>query len=195
MRAALTALVVACLVVASGQGLCAQEKPKDHAKFQDRIEWMTMWKLMEALSLDRETADKVYEIRREFLGQKRTLVKEINAEIETLKQELEADADNISDAQLAEKIKSIREKRKKLEGLLDEQFGKLSEVLSIRQQAKLVVFMKDFREELRAMFRGPGPRGPHPPPPRMGFPPPPGPPPPLDSEAGPGGPLGGPPGE
>jgi hypothetical protein len=162
MRAALFGLTVAGLILAGGQDLFAQDRPKDRAKFQDRVEWMTMWKLMEALDLDKPTADKVYEIRRQFLGKKKELIKEIGAEIESLRQQLQDPSDQVADDQLAEKIRGIREKRKRLEALMDEQFVELSKILSVRQQAKLVLFIRDFREELRSLFRKPKPGGRHP---------------------------------
>jgi len=186
---------VACLVIEGGQAVFSQEPPAQRGKFQDRIEWMTMWKLMESLELDKPTADKIYEIRRKYLDQKKELVKEINAGVESLKQALQRDPSKVNEALLTEMISSVREKRRKLEGLLDEQFGELATVLSVRQQAKLVVFMKDFQEELRAMFRPPGPGGPPPPPRGEGFGPPlpPAGPPPLDPDGGPAHPFGSPP--
>jgi hypothetical protein len=162
MRTVLTGLLVAGLVIAGGQGALAQEHPSEHAKYRDRVEWMTMWKLMEALDLDKSTADKVYEIRREFIGQKKELIKEIGAEIDSLRQALLDRSSNVTDDELNQKIQSIRGKRKKLEAILDEQFTELSKVLTVRQQAKLVVFMKDFREELRALFGRPRPGDPQP---------------------------------
>jgi hypothetical protein len=195
MRAALIGCMVACLVIVGGQAVFSQEPPAQRGKFQDRIEWMTMWKLMESLELDKPTADKIYEIRRKYLDQKKELVKEINAGVESLKQALQRDPSKVNEALLTEMISSVREKRRKLEGLLDEQFGELATVLSVRQQAKLVVFMKDFQEELRAMFRPPGPGGPPPPPRGEGFGPPlpPAGPPPLDPDGGPAHPFGSPP--
>ncbi len=97
MRAVLTGLMVVALVFAGGQGVFAQERPKNLHKFHDRLEWMTMWKLMETLDLDKPTADKVYEIRRKFLGQRKELVKEIGAEIESLRQLLQDKSGKVTD--------------------------------------------------------------------------------------------------
>lgn len=153
MRAGLAGLMVVALVLAGGQGVLAQERPQNVHKFHDRLEWMTMWKLMEALDLDKPTADKVYEIRRKFLGKKKELVKEIRSEIGSLRQMLQDKSGNVTDEKLAQQIQSIRNKRKQLDALMDEQFAELSKILTVRQQAKLVVFIKDFREEIRGMFR------------------------------------------
>jgi hypothetical protein len=191
MRAVLTGLMIAALVLAGAQGVYAQERPKNLHKFHDRLEWMTMWKLMEALDLDKPTADKVYEIRRKFLGQRKELVREIGAEIQSLRQLLQDKSGNVTDQMLAQKIQTIRQDRKKLDALMDEQFAEVSKILTVRQQAKLVVFIKDFREEIRSMFRRPKPADS--PPVEGGFGPPPLPnsPPPLAPGTAPGKPLGG----
>lgn len=177
MRAVLAAWIVAFVALASAHAVMAQEpSPKERGKLQEKIEWMTMWKLIEALELDKPTADKVYAIRRKYLEQKQKLVKVIDEGVRSLKQQLEQESEKVDEAGLAEQIAKIREARQKLEGLVDDQFQELSKVLSVRQQAKLMVFMKEFPQELRSMFRGPGF---HPPPlpPRPGGrfgPPPPG---------------------
>lgn len=194
MRVVSAVLLVACLALAGMQPLHAQDKPRDRGKFQERIEWMTMWKLMEALELDKATADKVYAIRRKYLDLKKKLIQEINDGVASVKSDLQQEPEQISDSKLAEKIADIRIKRRKLEGLLDEQFEDLSKVLSVRQQAKLVVFMKDFQDELRTMFHGPGPHHPGPPPPHrpgegFGPPRPPDRDPAFDPSMGPGSPL------
>ncbi len=185
MRAVLTGVMVVVLALAGAQGLFAQEQPKNLQKFHDRLEWMTMWNLMEALDLDKPTADKVYQIRRKFLGQKKELVKGIRAEIDLLREQLQDKTGKVTDETLAQEIKSVRDKRKKLDALMDEQFAELSKVLTVRQQAKLVVFIRDFRKEIRSMFRRLRPGGPHLDERGFGPLPAPGSPPPLPPSSGP----------
>jgi hypothetical protein len=55
----------------------------------------------------------------------------------------------VGDAAIAQRVKGIREKRKWLEELEDEQFAEVSKNLSVRQQAKLIIFMRDNQHEMR----------------------------------------------
>ncbi|MBI5569731.1 MAG: hypothetical protein HY914_07285 [Desulfomonile tiedjei] len=152
-----TALITAGLLLAGcADGVFAQP-PKDRDKSRERLEIVTMWKLMEALDLDKATADRIFEIRRKFVTQRDTLEKEVRQDIETLRDKIRQEPGKTDDAELSRLLKSVREKRKKLHSLRDEQYEEVSKVLTPLQQAQMVVFFKDFYREIRGMVYRDGP--------------------------------------
>jgi hypothetical protein len=85
-----------------------------------------------------------------------------------LKKYLKEEQSKENDKKLAETIEKIRKTRQDLRAVWEQQFDAVAKVLPIRKQAELVIFMKDFRKELKAMLRGSEGR---PPGRRMGPPP------------------------
>ncbi len=124
---------------------------KFREKRESRIEILTMWRLMEELDLDKNTADSIFEIRREFLKKRKQLTKDINHQIEKLKQALDKDNDPDNDKAIKMILGDIKKKRSELMKLWGRQYNEMSKLLTVRQQAKLVIFMKSFRKELRRL--------------------------------------------
>lgn len=183
LNIALSALILLtfCVVTVTAQPPTERRgfgPPRDPEKARERFEMLTMWRMMEALDLDTPTGEKVFEIRRQFTAEKKALEKGLRQDLETLRTRLQEESAKLDDNDLARLINGVRDKRKRLENLHDQQYDAISKVLSVRQQAQLLVFMKDFQEEMR-MFM-------HPPPPPPGFPPPPGGPPPPGPRPGAG---------
>lgn len=207
LRLAAVLLVLGFILGGSGNSLQAEPK-RDANKFRERIETLTMWKMMEALDLDKETSEKILSLRRKFETKRNELEASINGDLQKLR-DLVKNAQESSDRDLAELINTIRAKRRQLDDLRDAHFTDMSKVLSVKQQAKLILFLKDFRREIRDMirssmrhrppggeFKGPGegfggPGGDrlrHPPEGRLGPPPGAGPPGPLPAPRGQWGP-------
>jgi len=147
--------------------------PRDPEKAREHFELLTMWKMMEALDLDKSTGEKIFEIRRRFTAEKKTIDKELRQDLDTLRTRLQDEPTKLDDTELAGLITAVRDKRKRLENLQDQQYDEISKVLNVRQQAQLLVFMKDFQAQIRMFLHPPPPPPGHPPPP--GGPPPPGP--------------------
>jgi len=59
--------------------------------------------------------------------------------------------------ELAATLTNIRAKRIKLKDLWIDHYDEVSKVLTVRQQAELVLFLKNFRRELHALLRPPHP--------------------------------------
>ena len=155
MRKLIIALIaMGFLMAGTGVALCFQHERKN-GKFEERLEILTMWKMMEALNLDKPTAEKIMEIRRKFVGQRKALEREIAEDFRTLRQLLRDDAGKASDDELAKVLASIRDNRLRTKGLFDEQYNEVSKVLSVRQRAELVLFLKDFHKEIRSILRPP----------------------------------------
>jgi Spy/CpxP family protein refolding chaperone len=132
------------------------ERERRDAKFEERLELLTMWKMMEALNLDKATAEKIMEIRHKFVDQRKALQREIGDDFRTLRQLLRDTAGTTSDDELAKVLTRIRDKRLRIKGLFDEQYNEMSKVLTVRQRAELVVFLKDFHKEIRSILRPSG---------------------------------------
>jgi len=147
------------LVLAAGLLFCwgtaapatAQEQTRE--KREERMEILTMWRMMQELDLDKELADRIYGIRREFLTKRKKLRREIRDEFKKLRKRLKAGPGSLDDKELKSLLDTIRQKRKKLQSLWEEQYEAVSKILPVRQQAKLMLFLKDFKRELRRMRR------------------------------------------
>jgi Spy/CpxP family protein refolding chaperone len=156
MNAALVA-VVAVLVGATCLLAAGPEQVRDRDKVQDRIEILTMWKMIEALDLDQATAGKILEIRHKFLSQRKALQKDLSEDFKALRKQLNDSSKPADDQELSRLLQDIHGKRKQLQGLRDQLYEDVSKVLTVRQRAQLVLFFKDFHKELRSMLQSPPP--------------------------------------
>ncbi|HMK34744.1 MAG TPA: hypothetical protein VK463_06740 [Desulfomonilaceae bacterium] len=154
--AALLALILMGVAVNAQADPAGKAEPVD--KFQERLETLITWKMMEALDLDRTTADKVLAIRYKFLAQRKELQKGLAQDYATLKRIVNQDS-AVDDKELAQVLADVRDKRKKLRQVWDEQLDEVSTVLSLKQQAQLVLFFNDFRKEFKSLLRKGGPGG------------------------------------
>ncbi|MBI4963881.1 MAG: hypothetical protein HY913_11445 [Desulfomonile tiedjei] len=155
-----------CLVVVVALGLALSgiaapvypQQTKDKDKFLDRLETLTVWKMIEALDLDKPTSNKVMEIRSKFLAERKRLQKDLKDDFQRLRQLLQQPAKSTDEAELSRIVTDVREKRKRLSELYDAQYDEVAKVLSVRQQAQLILFLKEFRKEIHAILdRQPGP--------------------------------------
>jgi hypothetical protein len=129
----------------------AQDQKRD--KRSERMEILTMWRMMQELDLDKELADRIFSIRREFLAKRKELRKELRTDFDKLRRSLETGPGTADDKELKSLLDGIRQKRKMLQSLWEKQYEEVSRILSVRQQAKLMLFLKDFRRELRKIRR------------------------------------------
>jgi hypothetical protein len=149
------AAVGLALFAATGLVYPQQTRNKDKDKVMDRLEVLTVWKMMEALDLDKGTANKIMEVRSKFLGDRKALQKGLNEDFQRLRQLLQEPPKAADDSELARLVQDVRDKRKKLSQLHDAQYEAVSKLLSVRQQAELILFLKDFRKEIHAILNAP----------------------------------------
>jgi hypothetical protein len=153
LRKLIIALVaIGFLMAGTGVALCF-DRDRQSGKLEERIELLTMWKMMEALNLDKPTAEKIMEIRRKFVNPRKALQVEIREEFRTLRELLRENPTKAVDDELEKTLGRIRDKRLTIKGLFDEQYTEVSKVLSVRQRAELVLFLKDFHKEIRSILR------------------------------------------
>jgi hypothetical protein len=151
-------IAIGFLMAGTGVAICF-ERDRQNSKLEERIELLTMWKMMEALNLDKPTAEKIMAIRRKFVDQRKALQVELHEEFRTLRKLLQQEPTKAVDDELEKVLGRIRDKRLKMKGLFDEQYSEVSKVLSVRQRAELVLFLKDFHKEIRSILRSSGPAG------------------------------------
>lgn len=131
------------------------ELGKDSDKARDRIEILAAWKMMEALDLDNATSEKVLEIRRRFVAKRKELQKSMEEDFTKLKSLLKEPAKGGEEKELAATLERIRAERMQLKDLWIEHYDEVSKVLTVRQQAELVLFLRNFRKELHGLMRPP----------------------------------------
>lgn len=135
-----------------GSAFCAEPK-RNANKFRERIETLTMWRMMEVLDLDQETSNKILVVHRKFETKRKELEKSLGEDVHKLRALVKDSEERAGDKELASLIDNIRSKRKQLDDLRDARFTDVSKILSVRQQAKLILFLKDFRGEIRELIR------------------------------------------
>ncbi len=118
---------------------------------RQRLETLAMWKMMESLNLDKATADKIFEVRHKFLGKRKELRKSLDEDFNRLNAALRDEG--AKDKELSTILDGIRLKRRQIISLHDEQYDDVSKILTVRQRAELVLFLKEFQKQIRGLLR------------------------------------------
>ncbi|MDQ7781509.1 MAG: hypothetical protein RDU20_01435 [Desulfomonilaceae bacterium] len=163
MQRVLRLIVLVCLVVLTPYAANAGERDDTKEKLLDRIETLTMWRMMQTLDLDNETSQKILQVRGRFLAERKGLKSSLYKSYGDLRKYLKEAQSKGNDEKLARTIEKIRKTRQELRAVWERQFDEIAKVLPVRKQAELVIFMKDFRKEIRAILRGPEGMPPRPP--------------------------------
>jgi Spy/CpxP family protein refolding chaperone len=160
MNAFITALAVMILMLAGIGSVFSADPKMERGKMEERIETLATWGMLEALDLDQATADKVLEIRRKFAAQRKELNHSLKEDLATLRRMMKEPSKSSADQELAEIVGRVRDTRKKLRALKEERIDEVSKVLTIRQQAQLILFFQDFWKQIRGMAPSPHRLGP-----------------------------------
>jgi len=137
----------------------ARSQPAEGSpKAQERLEILQMWKMMEALDLDKKTADKIFEIRARYLADRKKLRQAVTQDTRKLRDLLREPAGEATDKEIEHLLKRIRESRGQLKDQWERQYEEVSKLLTIRQQARLILFLKDFHKSVAGFMRPPPPR-------------------------------------
>jgi len=151
-------IVAGFLLVGSGASFCS-EPIRQPDRSDERLEVLTTWRMMEALNMDKPTAEKIMAVRHKSVMERKTLQKKIAQDFQKVRELLREDSSRVTDDALAGLLQDIRDNRVKIQGLFDEYYNEVSKLLSIRQQAELMLFLKDFHNEIRAGLRSANPPG------------------------------------
>jgi hypothetical protein len=155
-------ILAAFLIAGTGMPVCADQTGQ-WDKIEERLEILTAWKMTE-LNIDRPTIEKILDVRRKFISQRKAFRKELAQDFQKLRLLLSDEKAKADEKEIGKVLEDIRQKRRQLQALMDEQFGEVAKFLSVRQQAELVLFLKDFHKEIRSLLQPlPGPSGGPPP--------------------------------
>jgi Spy/CpxP family protein refolding chaperone len=125
--------------------------PEMRERMKERIKTIKIWKLTEEVNLTSEQSEKFFPVYNEFQNSMMELEKkrfELLKELDEL-----ADLSDVADQKLIEKInniESINEDDKKLKSKF---LNDISSILSVRQQAKLLIFEEHFKRRMQEMIQ------------------------------------------
>jgi len=132
--------------------LTAQRKHDRQHKVPDKILQLEKIKLIEILEMDEETTLKFFSRRSEFEREMDGIHKAINEKLAEMEQMV--NSDNVLDEELKTAIEDLNLKHQKLDKKKADFINSLDDILSYEQIAKMILFERRFKEELRkAIFK------------------------------------------
>jgi len=119
-------------------------------EIRKRIELIRMWKLTEELDLTEETGAKLFPILHKYDEKRTELLRERHDIMNELRKALENVA--TSDEEIEAAMDKLDENALAASDLISQQRQDLKGVLSPRQQAKFVLFQREFHREIRKII-------------------------------------------
>ena len=119
-------------------------------KIRKRIELIRMWKLTEELDLTEETGAKLFPILHKYDEKRVELQKERKDIMNQLKKTLEDEA--TTDEAIEAAMDNVEKNALAQSDLIRQQREELKGVLSPRQQAKFILFQREFHREIRKII-------------------------------------------
>lgn len=149
-------IVVSLLALSVSYAAIAMDNQQPLSRHQtkrihDRLRLMKMWKLTEYLKLDEETGAKLFPILNRYDDQRLALNEERVGILKEIKAEF--DKDTPDEKKLGELVAKADELRLKMEKINQDERNELKKVLSVQQQAKMLLFYRNFDQELYRMMR------------------------------------------
>lgn len=125
-----------------------QQMREKGMKHRDKLEQLEKIKLIEALDLDEETSIRFFARRNDSKKEIQELDKKADAIIFELEKSFNSDDKN-QDEKQKQLISDMLKTRESIELKRNQFINSLNDILSTEQIAKLIVFEKKFREEIR----------------------------------------------
>ena len=123
---------------------------KKMEKIRERIELIRMWKLTEELDLTEKKGAKLFPILHKYDEKRITLQKEHRNIMKKLRKALEDEA--TSDEAIEAAMEDFEKNALAASDLIRQQREELKGILSPRQQAKFILFQRDFHKEIRKII-------------------------------------------
>jgi len=143
-------LILSLLIITQVKG---QEDFRKHGRFPERIAELEKIKLIESLDMDEETTLRFFSRRAEHQKKVESIESKLDSTINELNQMLNSE-NEINDEKYKNYIGQINSLHLVIDNERGKFFNSLNDILSYRQIAKLIVFERNFREELRkAIFK------------------------------------------
>ena len=115
---------------------------------REKIESLEKIKLLETLDLDEETALKFFARRNEHKDRMKDFMDEQDAQYEKIENKIST-LTNDNDPELKKMIDNYLSINQKMDEERKRFFNSLSDILTLKQQAKLALFERRFRQEIR----------------------------------------------
>lgn len=128
-----------------------KEDKDPRGKAWERIHMIKMFKLTEALKLDREGAARFFAVDNKYKEGKRRLRHDLHEDIQRLRS-LIRDM-NPPERELRELLSRMKNRRKELDDLIQKQTEEEMNLLKLDQQARYVLFQIDFHREMQDLIR------------------------------------------
>jgi Spy/CpxP family protein refolding chaperone len=141
------------LILGSSAALADQWKEgKDpREKTRERIQMMKMWKMTEALKLEREGAARFIAVNNYYEESRRKAHREFYEDIQKVRNLLRDM--NPSERELRDLVNRLKNRKKEMNELENKQLEEEMNLLKPEQQARYFLFQIDFRREMDEMIR------------------------------------------
>lgn len=127
------------------------ERLRAEQKIRERIEMLRMWKLLEALELSTEQSEIFLPILNDFQKEQKELENKKREILKVLENEL--NKKRVDRKKIENVLDELEKNRILFEKRREEFLLKVREVLSLEQQARLVLFEERFAEHIKDMIK------------------------------------------
>lgn len=152
MRKTMSLLLSGLILISLVSGAIAQPGQEFSPERREmRIRMLRTWRLIEELDLTEEQSTKFFPIMNRFDDKER----EINQKRRRIMVELREvlSRDNASEKEIKEKIAALRNGEQERHSNRDKFYEDVAKVLSVSQQARLLLFEERFQREVREIIR------------------------------------------
>jgi Spy/CpxP family protein refolding chaperone len=148
-------LILSFLFLLLGSSLTWAQSGRDaknpHEKAQERIQMIKMWKMTEALKLDREEAARFFAIVNQHEENKRKLRRELQEDMNKLRNLMRET--HPPEKELRDLVSRIKTKNRDFRELRLKQDEEEIALLKPEQQARYILFQIDFHRDMENMIR------------------------------------------
>ncbi len=124
--------------------------PERRAQFIERLRQFRMWKLTDRLKLSEEQSMRFFPRYNRYQDEYFAKAQELQSQLQTLR---ELEARKAPDGEIDKQIEKILNTRTEMSGLLSKYTKEFREVLSSQQMVELVLFERDFLDDMNRLLR------------------------------------------
>ncbi len=117
-------------------------------RVRKRIETLRIWKLTKVLDLDEKSAARLFPLLNRYDKRRAEIERSLRDGMRDLREALREGREG----RLQDILNELEQNHKALQGLKDEERAELRKILTIQQQAKFVIFLQEFNQEIRRII-------------------------------------------
>ena len=125
-----------------------QPTKEQRDKVRKRIETLKMWKLTQALDIDETTSARLFPLLNRYDKRKSEIHQNIRQGMREMKKSLK---ENRTEG-LQNTLAMIEENHRTLQSINDEEWQEMKQILTVKQQAKFIIFRQEFDREVRKII-------------------------------------------